>query len=467
MTFNSAAFLLFLAILLLVYYKAPRENRTLVLLVFSYAFYALYNWKVLPFLILFSILIWFFGRLLGRPHGTVLFAISVIIALLPLGLLKYTGLGSSLVVPLGISYFTFKSVGYLADVHTGKTEAEDSLPLVLAFVGFFPEMLIGPIDRADNLMIQLKGKRLRLSWKLLQRGMLYFLAGCFLKMVLADRLGIIVDTVYGDITIHPGPVVLLAMAAYALQIYFDFAGCSLMALGIGRLLGYKLPENFKRPYLATSVADFWRRWHISLTSWLRDYIYIPLGGNKKGSGRQMLNILVVFLISGIWHGAGFTFVIWGLLNGLFQIVGRLVKPYRLNIYERFSWKEDSLGVVIWQRFWVFVWMMLAWVFFRASSVSEAFSVLHQFFVGWLAGDFGTWVQEMGLSGPNWILLILSLILVFVISILQEQGLNLTKRILRKPFVVRCLVFYLLIFGVLIFGIYGTAYDASSFIYLQF
>ena len=467
MVFNSAAFLIFLAVGLIVYYRVPLRSRTVVVLLLSYAFYALYNWKLLPVLAGFSILIWFFGRLLGRKHGRAVFITALVISLLPLTLLKYTPLRTSLVVPLGISYFTFKSLSYLIDIHRQKIEAEDSLLYVLAFVGFFPEMLAGPIDRADNLMPQLKGRLLRPNWKLFQRGMLYFLAGCFLKMVLADRLGLIVDTVYGDVSAYPGPLVLLAAAAYALQIYFDFSGCSLMAIGVGRLMGYKLPENFKRPYLAATVADFWRRWHISLTSWLRDYLYIPLGGNRKGQLRQYAHTLIVFLASGIWHGAGLSFAVWGLLNGLYMVVGRLVHPYRFKVYERFSFKEDSIGIVIWQRFWVFVWMMLAWIFFRAESVKTALLTLRQLFTGWFSGGLADLIQNFGLSRKSWLLLLMCLVLIFVLSLLQEKGVQLVKRVLRLSFAVRCLIFYLLIFSILIFGIYGTAYEASGFIYMGF
>lgn len=456
-----------MAVVLPVYYLTPKEKRIWILLISGYAFYAVYRWQMLPLLIAFSFLIWFFGRLLDRAHGRLLFIFSLVIALLPLGLLKYTGMGKSWVVPLGLSYFTFKSIGYLADIHTGRIRAEKDALVVLAFVGFFPELLVGPIDRADQLLPQLKGRRLRLSWNLLQGGVLNILGGCFLKMIVADRLGMIVDTVYGNISIYPGPVVVLAAAAYALQIYFDFAGCSLMASGVGRLMGYRLPENFKRPYLAVSVADFWRRWHISLTSWLRDYIYIPLGGNRRGKLRQYCNILIIFLISGIWHGAGLTFIVWGLLNGVFQLAGRATRSYRQRLYRHLPFGQNDNLRVAGQRLGTFFWMMLAWVFFRADSLENAFSIFHQMKIGWLAGDFGSWIMQLGLNKANWILLLICLVLILLISLLQERGYPLLKRTLEKPFAVRCLFFYLLIFGLIIFGIYGTAYHVSDFIYLQF
>lgn len=382
MSFNSLYFLLFLFITVLLYYIFPRKMKPFFLLAANYGFYALYNVKVLPFLIIFSVLIYIFGLLLEKHPKAVLLTLIIFLALVPLLICKYANWLISLlaklfptflinettpifsiVLPLGISYFTFKSIGYLADVYKGTLKAETNFILLAVFISFFPEMLIGPIDRASNLLVQLKEKSLHADWNQLQLGILLLFGGYFEKMVVADRFGIIVDSVYGNLDIYTGFPVLIAICCYSLQIYFDFAGCTYMALGVGRILGFTLPENFKQPYLATSVEGFWRRWHISLTSWLRDYIYIPLVGNRKGAFRKYLNVMIVFFTSGLWHGAGINFIIWGGLNGIFQIIGTFTTKLRNYIYHFLHINENSFLSVWWKRGWTFIWMSIAWVFF--------------------------------------------------------------------------------------------------------
>lgn len=467
MAFNTAAFIIFITVVLVLYYLLPARARTVFVLLASYAFFARAQWRVLPFLVLFSLMVYLFGRLLGRWPRKWLLLPAVLCAAAPLIFLKYTKPGMSLVLPLGLSYFTFKSIGYLADVMKGKAPAEKNPLTVMTFVAFFPEMLIGPIDRADNLMVQLKMPRPAFDWQLIEKGALLFLGGCVRKMIIADRLGIWVDAVYADPLTYAGPFTVLAAVAYALQIYFDFSGCTHMALGVGRMMGFDLPENFRQPYLAVSVADFWRRWHMSLTSWLKTYIYIPLGGSRRGRVRRDLNILIVFLVSGIWHGAGLTFVVWGLLNGVFQLVGRSLNGLRQKLYGCLRLKTDGVLVRNWQRLWTFIWMTIAWVFFRASSVTHAGQIFSSMRHGWRQRDFLTRLPELGLSWANIALLLVMLLVMLVVSLLNERQIYLADRVMTRAFPVRVLVFYLLIFGVLIFGIYGTAYDAAGFIYLQF
>lgn len=468
MSFNSLSFLLFLLAAAILYYIFPAKARTFWVLLAGYSFYALYNWRLLPLLIGYSVIIYVSGFLLDRYKKKIVTAGVIVLALLPLLFYKYGGSGFSLVLPMGLSYFTFKSVGYLVDVYKGKISPEKDFLALSAFISFFPEMLIGPIDRASNLLVQLKNNTAKADWKGIQRGLLILFGGYFEKMVVADRLGVIVDTVYSNLYSYEGFVVLLAVILYSLQIYFDFAGCTYMALGVGRIFGFSLPENFRQPYFAVSVADFWRRWHISLTSWLRDYIYIPLGGNRKGTFRKYLHIMIVFFVSGLWHGTGITFFIWGGLNGAFQILGALSAKIRTRFYQAAHICEDSALCIFWKRLWTFIWMSIAWVFFRSSNLAEAFLVFRKigrFWNPWILFD-GT-LYTLGLSQKNLYLMLLLLLLMFLADYARERQFSLSAWAAERGFITKCLITYILIFAVIIWGIYGTSYDAGSFIYMQF
>ncbi|MBQ9166038.1 MAG: MBOAT family protein [Oscillospiraceae bacterium] len=469
------------------YYLLPSKCRSGVLLLTSYLFYGLYNLAVVPFLALFTCAVYGTGLLVERRKTKMIVGFGIVLLLLPLLICKYLDFGLDMLIhafrflkdsvfdrqfnliqPLGISYFTFKSVGYLVDVYRGTCKAERNLIDLAAFVSFFPEILIGPIDRANNLLRQIKTVHPTPAWENIKMGFLMLLGGYFEKMVVADRLGILVNTVYSDLYAYEGFVVLAAAVCYSLQIYFDFAGCTYMALGTGRMLGLSLPENFRQPYLAVSVEDFWRRWHLSLTSWLRSYVYIPLGGNRKGTLRKYFNVMVVFLTSGLWHGAGASFIIWGGLNGIFQIAGTMLRPIKSKIYTFLRMPEDSSLCIWWKRLWTFGWMTIAWVFFRSSGLSQALLVFKKIFSRWnpwVLAD-GT-MYKLGLSQRNVYLLIGCLLIMLAVDLLHERKISLTTWVDVQPYLAKCLIVYVLIFAILIFGIYGSAYNASDFIYLQF
>lgn len=486
MTFTSLAFLLFLFGTLLLYYLLPPKARSAVLLFTSCLFYALYNWRLLPFLLFFTLLVYIGGVLLENRKTRLLIALGILVLLVPLLIFKYLNFGLELLVrifdfledtfldqqfsiiqPLGISYFTFKSIGYLIDVYRGRCRAERNFVDLAVFVSFFPEMLIGPIDRASTLLPQIKAPSTHI-WSNLKTGFLLFLGGCVQKMVVADRLAVLVNTVYSDLYRFEGFEVLIAVIAYSLQIYFDFSGCTYMALGVGKMLGLSLPVNFRQPYLAVSVEDFWHRWHISLTSWFRDYIYIPLGGNRKGTLRKYLNVMIVFLVSGLWHGAGASFLVWGGLNGLFQIIGTLLRGQKSKLYSLFRISEEGPLCVWWKRLWTFGWMTIAWVFFRSSGISQALLVFRKLVAAWNPWIlFDGTLYTLGLSQKSFCLLLGALLIMLAVELLHERDIHLSAWFNRQHFAVKCLITYGMIFVILIFGIYGSAYDAQSFIYLQF
>lgn len=296
--------------------------------------------------------------------------------------LKFTLPGLNWAIPIGISFFTFQSVGYLLDVYHCRILAEKSLLDYTLFVTFFPQITSGPISRAADFLPQIKNTH-TFNYQQGKQGLKELLWGMFIKLVIADRLGLFVDTVYSNYLHYNGTTCLVASIFYSIQIYCDFAGYSLMAIGIAKTLGFDLINNFKRPYFATSITEFWKRWHISLTKWLTTHVYINLGGNRCTKGRQYINILVTFLVSGLWHGANWTFILWGCLHGLLQIMEKAL-----------GWQKyegNRVIVRICRIILTFCLVNFAWVFFRMPNILDAFNIIGKMFT-----DFGVpAISEMG------------------------------------------------------------------------
>ena len=389
MIYNSFFFLVAFPIVFSVYYLAvsvasPEKRKNIgniCLLVVSYMVLA-HESVVSCLWLLYITIVSFFGAIYIERYK-VSVVLPVTFALLPLVILKYTGFVSdilgniglsagrcSLVVPIGISFFTLQAIGYVVDVRSKKINAERSLLDHSLFVAFFPQIVAGPISRYSELMPQIKSCR-KFCYQCAVEGARMLLWGMFLKVVLADRLALYIDNSVGIVALSDGSSMAFMMFMYSFQIYFDFSGYSLMALGTARLLGFKLPDNFKRPYFALSVTDFWHRWHMSLSRWLRDYVYIPLGGNRKGRWRCYANIIVTFLVSGLWHGANYTFVLWGLLHGLLQCLEKMTGLNRNGV--RSGWVNVIRALV------VFVVVSMLWVIFRMPTVSEAWLVFCKMF----------------------------------------------------------------------------------------
>ena len=407
MTFNSFIFWLIFPFVFVIHWILPkcidfdkyRLNihrfilpRNLFLILVSYLLYA--NWKPAYTLILLGItLLTFYGAKFitskESRRKVVVISLMALITLLPLMVFKYynfinesvwsllsvAGLRNELyglnwAIPVGISFYTFQALGYLFDVYYKRTEAETSLLDYTLFVCFFPQIFSGPISKADELLPQIKKVR-RFDYQQGVQGLKFLLWGMFLKLVLADRLGLYVDKVVADYAMYSGGTCLLAAVFYSLQIYGDFAGYSLMAIGVAKILGFELISNFSRPYFSISITDFWRRWHISLSRWLKDYVYIPMGGSRCSYLRNYWNIFVTFLVSGIWHGANWTYIIWGLIHGFAQIIE---KALGLN-------KMKSKGCLRLVRIAVtFVLVTVAWVFFRMPTLGDAVSIIEHWFI---------------------------------------------------------------------------------------
>ena len=394
MIYNSFLFLVCFPLIFLLYYLIPakyQKGRNIFLLVVSYILYI--NWKPVYALILLGVTgITFLSAMqieLSREHAKRTMIIGVSIGLLPLLFYKYfnfineqvyallslIGLryelqGLNWVVPVGISFFTFQAIGYVWDVYYRRIVAERDFLTYALFISFFPSILSGPINKASLVIPQMKNLRPYFDYAKAVEGLRMILWGMFMKVVVADRMGLYVDTVLPNYMNYTGVTCFAASIFYTIQIYADFAGYSLMAIGVGKTLGFELTENFRRPYFAVSVTDFWRRWHISLSTWLKDYVYIPLGGSRCSKVRNNWNIFVTFLVSGIWHGANWTFIVWGVWHGLFQIVEKMLGQQKCS----YGWFGKGIKIFV-----TFLLVNFAWIFFRMPSLKDACGVIARIF----------------------------------------------------------------------------------------
>lgn len=471
MPFNSFNFWLVFPFIFGLYWFIPakfNQWRKVFLVLVSYLLYM--NWKPTFAIVLLSVTLityWGGGKLenqqSNRKKGLAWwFALLAVLPLLvfkyynflndsiSLGLaaigLKFALPGLNWAIPVGISFFTFQAVGYMLDVYHGKTKAEKNILDYMLFVSFFPQVTSGPISTANELLPQIKATH-KFDYEQGKQGLKFLLWGMFIKLVIADRLGLFVDTVYANYIHYNGGTCFVASLFYTLQIYCDFAGYSLMAMGIARTLGFNLINNFRRPYFAISITDFWKRWHISLTRWLTQQIYIPLGGSRCSKARTFWNIFVTFLVSGIWHGANWTFIVWGCMHGVLQIVEKALG------WQKFEGKNR---IVIVLRICVtFLLVNIAWVFFRMPDIGSACTVVEKIFM-----DFG--IPDLsGLKIYSKIILVIGLSLL-VFKDIKDEFLQNKFVFLRKGFF-RWAIYITLFAMILTLGVL----DSGQFIYVNF
>ncbi len=481
MTFVSIEFLAFLPIVFAFYWLLRKQHvrwQNLLLLVVSYFFYAWWDWRFLGLLILTSLTDYLVGRGLAdeerKGRRRLLFGISLVINLGVLAFFKYfdffidsftellelLGLHANistlnLIAPLGISFFTFKSLSYTIDVFRKKLEPTKDAISYFAFVSFFPQLFAGPIDRAKNLLLQFQKPRV---FKLDQAkdGLRQILWGLVLKIAVADFIAQTVNTIFLTYEHQDGLVLLTGLFLYAIQIYADFAGYSNIAIGIGKLLGFKTFPNFAVPYFSRNIGEFWRRWHISMMSWFRDYIFYPLGGPFKGKARWILYTMITFGVSGLWHGSNWTFIFWGLLNGIYfiplilmkkppQYKGVVAKKSRLPSIKELLMMVGTFGLV-----------MLGWLFFRAESLGQAFGYLGQIIhnpLNWSGTNYG--FLKAGV--------IVSVVMLLIEWIGRRNREHTLQSIKKLPTWLRWGIYYTLVIGLMLWGTYGNA----EFIYFQF
>ena len=376
-----------------------------------------------------------------------------------------------LIMPLGISFFIFTSTGYLIDIYRKKYRAERNPLYYALFTCFFPCILSGPIERGDHLLPQLHDlhKVKVIDIDRMANGFFMLAWGLFAKMVIADRIAMIVDNVYGHYYLYGSVEIIFASVCYSLQIYCDFMSYSSIALGCSRLMGIEVFDNFNAPYLSLSVKEFWRRWHISLSSWLRDYVYIPLGGSRCSKIRKYLNVIITFFVSGIWHGAGINFIIWGGIHGLLQVVDDITAPLRKKINELTCAKTESFGYRFGKGVITFILVDLAWVYFRITDFDLANKIMRRMFMKpdiWVLFNDG--MYRLGLDRKEFNILFIALIILVVTDIARKnRDKPLGLIIEEQPWWFRWTAILMLFFAVLTFGVYGPAFNPADFIYLQF
>lgn len=502
MLFNTLEYILFLSIVVFVYYLMPKRLRYLWLLVVSYYFYMQWNPIYISLLFLCTLITYIDGLILERIKSIktetdekssrrkktcIILCIATSLGIL--GFFKYATFGISIfnralsyigitpvlweldiLIPVGISFYTLQALGYLIDVYRGDIYVEKNFFRYALFVSFFPQLVAGPIERSKNLLVQLHEFH-SIDYDKLRKGLMLILYGLFVKMVIADRAAIIVDTVYGDSSAFPGFYIVVATFFFAIQIYCDFYGYSTIARGSALLMGITLMDNFQAPYFSKNVREFWRRWHISLSGWFRDYLYIPLGGSKKGGLRKEANRLFVFAVSGLWHGASLAFLSWGLLNGAYQVLEDLVDQFKQKL-QPLAGKNAQMVVRfskrLFQTMLTFFLVTVAWLFFRSGGISESLEMIRN-----LLGSqnltilFDGSLYELGVAKNYMNVMLLSILVLFIVDYQKYHGKDVVEAFLRQGWWFRISVIMTLIFTILLYGCYGEMYDTQQFIYFQF
>ncbi len=495
MLFNSIEFLIFLPVTFSLFWLCPNKWRWIPALLASFYFYMYWNPRLF-FLIIFTILVSYFcGILLEKYRGRTLLkklivAVTLIACLGVLIFFKYfnfiytsfydavMALGGnspsgyfSIMLPVGISFYTFQTASYVIDIYRGTVKAERHLGYFALFVTFFPQLVAGPIERPNDLLPQLHAKK---SIKSLDYvgAFRFMLVGFFKKIAVADALGVIVNATYENISDATGLSALISTLLFAAQIYCDFSGYSDIAVGCAKLFGVNLSENFRTPYASLSIKEFWNRWHISLSSWLRDYIYFPLGGSRVKKGRWIFNIFVVFFISGLWHGASYNFVIWGLLHAVFQVIGYFTLPLRNKFWDALKIPTDGKFVRFLRCIGTFLFVTFAWIFFRAGTIQEALTVVQKILTDYSLSSayLAESIEKLTLTP------IIAIYIVFVLIILlfaekikyPSSHKNPTEKASTATSILRFSSYAIMIWCVVIVWIALQAADVgSSFIYFQF
>ena len=489
MLFNSIPFAIFFPITVLIYFVLAGRYRWLFLLAASYGFYMAWRVEYIILILISTSIDYYASRKMAsldtKPERRKYLYLSLIANLGLLFTFKYlnffqdtlstlTGsLGistslptSNLILPIGISFYTFQTLSYTIDVYNGKIQPERHIGIFALFVAFFPQLVAGPIERPKKLLPQLNRLNIlgNFDYDRVTDGLRLMAWGFFKKIVIADRLAIYVNAVYNHPTDYKGLVVAIATIFFAFQIYCDFSGYSDIAIGAARILGVNLTQNFRRPYLATSIPDFWNRWHITLSTWFRDYLYIPLGGNRVSVGRWHINILIVFLLSGLWHGANWTFAIWGLIHAFAYLlthwVGRFITRYKTD--HQVEALPFPRFLYILQIMTMFAIVCFGWIFFRANSVHDAFVLLRNMFD--LQPITSFWDFRIVLEGHEFLLALALITFLMTIEILQSW-VDFSAIIQNLPTPARFAFYYVAIMTITLFGIFGEA--SSDFVYFQF
>ncbi len=491
MLFNSLNFLFFFVGIFIIYYATPHKYKWGIMLVASISFYLCFNPLHIIILLLVTAISYFAGLYVYKSQekndkkkaqkivlamGIILsfmflvlgkyadFLMQNIYLLLDMAKISYSVSNIKFALPVGVSFFSFKAVSYIVDAYRGKIVETNFLKYLL-YVSFFPQIASGPIERSTNLIPQLN-KEHKFNPRTIENGLCMMLIGFFKKMVVADNLSGIVSKVFSEPELY-SPMVLCGIACiYSIQIFCDFSGYSDIAIGCTKVLGIETAQNFNHPYFSKSIAEFWRKWHISLSSWFRDYLYIPLGGNRKGTARKYINLVIVFLVSGLWHGSSWNFIFWGFLHGIYQIIGALTintrhKFYKLIHIDRYEKVHNFLKIVT-----TFILVTIAWIFFKSNSIYEGFNYVKcMLFNVSETFNIGTVIAQVKMvfgSKTNLISFVVALVS-FVVFILFDYRKDLCEFMGNKKTVTKIIFFSLFIAFIVIFA----STNVADFIYIRF
>lgn len=496
MQFTSFDFLIFLPVVVLLFYVMPKRLRQIWLLIASYYFYMGWNAKYALLIFFSTVVTYLCGLLIGRAAGPeqkkrrLILIVGIVLNLAVLVFFKYfyflhdavaavLGLFGmtikaprfDIILPVGISFYTFQALGYVIDVYRGTVRAEKNFIQYALFVSFFPQLVAGPIERSGHLIKQLEQIQRERLWNFdkITRGLLLMLWGFFMKLVIADRAAMLVDHVFEYYYRYYAVALFLGCVLFAVQLYCDFASYSVIAIGAAKLLGIELMVNFEAPFFSTSVRELWRRWHVSLSSWFRDYVYIPLGGSRCSKPRMYLNHMVTFILSGFWHGASWHFVVWGAIQGLYILAGDLLKPLKNKLRALFYVRVQAAGYQIWQGVCTFLLFALSMVFFRAGTITDAIYYIRRMFM-----TFDVWslfdesIFYLGLDRMEMGVLLAGLFVLLLVDAYYARRKALFDSLVKAQcLVVQYVIVAVLLVMVLVFGVYGEGYDATQFIYFQF
>jgi len=495
MLFNSLQYLVFFPIVVALYFITPRNRRWMLLLAASYYFYMCWKVEYVLLIVASTLVDYFAGMRMGaepdKPSRRKYLILSIFTNLGLLFAFKYFNFANEslryvfdqfnifygiphfdVLLPVGISFYTFQTLSYSISVYRGVHPPERHLGIFALYVSFFPQLVAGPIERSHNLLPQFYQNH-EFEYRRVTDGLKLIMWGLFKKVVIADRVAAVANTVFNSPHEHTGPQLLVGTIFFAFQIYCDFSGYSDIAIGSAQVMGFRLMKNFDRPYYAKSISEFWQRWHISLSTWFRDYLYISLGGNRVGKTRWYFNLFITFLISGMWHGANWTFLIWGGLNGLYLIIETFIDRPRRAVMRMLKLGPTSWGYKIPAVAVTFALTCFAWIFFRANTVADAFYI-----AGHVTDGLGGFLRSiatldmpalnvelrgLGLSQRELVIAVLSIAFMEGVHFLQRNH-NMRSMLSNRPVWLRWAVYYALIAGIVLLGAFN---QSQQFIYFQF
>ena len=458
MLFANGQFLIFLPIFIIIYYVVPTRFQKYVLLLGSLFFAYCQSIGTLIAVIAFAFISYIYSIIYDpdKRQRTILTFVTIVLSIAIMIISRIMNIAL-----LGISFYTLRVIGYVVDVHKGQKAQKDLFSNIL-FVAYFPLLPAGPIEKSDRLFSEFVFPK-AFDEKRAYKGFIYLLIGYFMKYVIADRSSVLVDAVYNDYSELAGSICLIGILLYSVQIYTDFAGYSYIALGISEILGISICDNFKRPYLSQNIKEFWQRWHISLSTWLKDYIYIPLGGNRNGFIRKEINILITFLVSGIWHGQGIHFIVWGIIHGLYRVIGDV----KNKLFKADDTNNKSIRII--RIMITFILVSFAWIFFKASDTKQALGIIEHIAIDFRAGSLVNGdIFLMGWGRLQVCGIILACIVLAVCEVLVEKGRISYDRFCLLALSKRNIICYACLVWIVIsvVQIYGMG-QATGFIYANF